>query len=204
VLDFSARLQARCGLPLLLAVGPCTVASQSVTARALATTLLTRLGARDAPWHDGRHGLPEPPPGLRVALAHTRGLAAAVAALHHDVRAVGVDVELRDRARELTPATWRHLLHPHECVSVRALPHVRRPAFALRRLLAKEAAGKAWATWSTLPPPPPTVQVTACGPWVFVGHCPGLPEVRGVWLQHGAWLLAVAWVPVSVYSSPST
>lgn len=97
-----------------------------VAAHALGRVLLSaRAGGTPQSWRFdiGAHGKPEvvSPAGgrrLRLNLSHTRGLAAAVLTLDHDV---GIDVEWLDR-KAPTMALARRFFAAAECAHLEALP----------------------------------------------------------------------------------
>lgn len=99
--------------------------SSYIVAHALGRSLLSaHAGGDPTGWRFtiGDHGKPEvisPHPGLRwrLNLSHTRGLAAAVLTLDHDV---GVDVEWRDRKSSIDLA--EHYFAPAECAYLATVP----------------------------------------------------------------------------------
>jgi 4'-phosphopantetheinyl transferase EntD len=110
--------------------------------RYAAKQALVHAGAPPGPLLAGRDRAPLWPKGFVGSIAHTTGIAVAVAARAEVAGGLGVDVE---KAIPLSAELWERVLVPTEHAALLRAPADHRGRLALRVFCAKEAVYKAWS-----------------------------------------------------------
>lgn len=176
----------------LVAGAPAERQRQFAAGRWCARQALAAVGLPVAALPATARGVPRWPEGVRGSIAHTAGLAVAVAAPADAVVGLGVDVE---PATGLPNEVWIATLSDAERRRTRAL---RPPAAAVRmRLLV--SAKEAYAKWHTSLGGTRDLSFLDGEAHVdgttleVVPHDPALPTARGAAVTGRRWLLTVLW-----------